>query len=103
MVKHYDDYKSAAKGAKGWIIDNQNMTWAMPYHDGAIAVWKANGKWNSAAQAHNDKLIERQAVIKKAWDGMTGKDGMSKEDLKAAWMKVRVAALTNAGFDPIFK
>ena len=41
MVKHYDDYKSAAKGAKGWIIDNQNMTWAMPYHDGAIAVWKA--------------------------------------------------------------
>ena len=31
MVEHYDDYKSAAKGALGWKLDNQNMQWAMPY------------------------------------------------------------------------
>jgi TRAP transporter TAXI family solute receptor len=103
MVKHYDDYKSAAKGALGWRIENQNMTWAMPYHDGAIAVWKDKGIWTSAAEAHNTKLIERQAVIKSAWDAMSGKDDMAKEDLKAAWSKARVAALTKAGFDPVFK
>jgi TRAP transporter TAXI family solute receptor len=103
MVEHYDDYKDAAKGANGWKLSSQNMTWAIPYHDGAIRYWKEAGTWSSKAQAHNDKLIERQGVIKKAWDGMAGKDSMSKEDLKAAWMKIRVAALTNAGFDPVFK
>jgi hypothetical protein len=34
---------------------------------------------------------------------MSGKDDMAKEDLKAAWSKARVAALTKAGFDPVFK
>jgi TRAP transporter TAXI family solute receptor len=103
MVDHYDDYKNAAKGALGWKLDAQNMTWAMPYHDGAIRYWKEVGKWDAKAQAHHDKLVERQTVIKTAWDAMPGKAGLEKEALKASWSKIRTAALTAAGFDPVFK
>ena len=103
MVEHYDDYKSAAKGALGWKLDNQNMQWAMPYHAGAIKFFKEAGKWDAAAQKHQDMLIGRQAVIKKAWDTLAGKDSMSKDELKAAWKPARIAALEAAGLDPIFK
>jgi hypothetical protein len=103
MVDHYDDYKSAAKGALGWKLDNQNMQWAMPYHNGAIKYFKEAGKWDAAAQKHQDMLVGRQAVIKKAWDSLGGKDSMSKDELKAAWGPVRVKALESAGLDPIFK
>ena len=102
MNDHYDDYKDAAKGALGWKLAAQNMTWAMPYHDGAIRYWKEVGKWDAAAQAHHDKLIERQRLIKSAWDSMAGKDDMEKDALKAAWSKIRSAALKSAGFDPVF-
>ena len=103
MVEHYDDYKSAAKGALGWKLDNQNMQWAMPYHSGAIKYYKEAGKWDAAAQKHQEMLIGRQAVIKKAWDALAGKDSMSKDELKAAWKPARIAALEAAGLDPIFK
>lgn len=103
MVENYDDYSTAARGAKGWHISKQNMKWAMPYHEGAIRYWKEKGIWSDEAQAHNDMLIKRQKVISDAWAGLAGKDSMSKEDLKAAWAKARAAALTAAGFDLVFK
>ena len=74
MVEHYDDYKSAAKGALGWKLDNQNMQWAMPYHAGAIKFFKEAGKWDAAAQKHQDMLVGRQAVIKKAWESQPHPD-----------------------------
>jgi hypothetical protein len=75
----------------------------MPYHAGAIKFFKEAGKWDAAAQKHQDMLVGRQAVIKKAWDALAGKDSMSKDELKAAWKPARVAALKAAGLDPIFK
>lgn len=103
MVEHYEDYNKAAKGALGWKLENQNMMPAMPYHDGSIRYWKERGLWNADAQAHHDNLIKRQAVIKKAWDGLSGKDGMAKDVLKSEWNAARVGALKGAGFDPVFK
>ncbi len=102
MVDHFDDYKDAASGANGWNLDAQNMSWAMPYHDGAIKYWKEIGKWTAEAQANQDKLVERQRVIKAAWDALPGKDGMEKEALQEAWGKARKAALVKAGFPPVF-
>ena len=102
MVEHYADYSEAAKGAKGWHIDMQNMTWAMPYHEGAIRYWKEKGIWTDEAQAHNDKLVKRQQIIQETWAALPDKDSMAKEDLLAAWMKARSDALTAAGFDPVF-
>ena len=103
MVTHYDEYKDAAKGALGWKLEAQNMTWAMPYHDGAIRFWKEVGVWTEEAQAHNDRLIARQGVIKAAWDALEGKDDMPEDELKSAWSAARTAALTSAGYDPVFK
>ncbi|MCB2100468.1 MAG: TAXI family TRAP transporter solute-binding subunit, partial [Rhodobacterales bacterium] len=102
MVEHFDDYSEAAKGAKGWALDKQRMDWAMPYHDGAIRYWKEKGIWTDAHQKHNDMLIKRQQVIQDAWKALSGKDGMEKDALKAAWSKARAEALTKAGFDTVF-
>ncbi len=98
----YDDYKDAAPGAKGWAMSSQNFTWVMPYHKGAIRYFKEIGVWTDAMQAHNDRLLKRQAVLAEAWRGVKG-SGLEGAAFKAAWMKARSAALEKAGFDPIFK
>lgn len=102
MIKNYDDYKDGAPGAKGWAIANQNFKWVMPYHDGAVAAFKAAGVWKAEHQAHNDGLIKRQGVLAAAWKSFMatnpGDDGFAK-----AWMAARAKALTAAGMQPIFK
>lgn len=96
----YDGFKDAAPGAAGWSLDNQNMTWAMPYHDGAIKYYKEAGIWTDEAQAHNDSLLKRQAVIADAWKKVNL--DQDKDALKAEWGKLRGEALTAAGFDLVF-
>jgi uncharacterized protein len=103
MNDHYADYKDAAPGASGWRIDAQNMTWAMPYHDGAIRFWKEANLWTLEAQLHHDKLVERQRVIKEAWDGLPDKDDLDQYDLMVAWAKTRSAALRASSLDLVFK
>jgi len=102
MMENYDDYKDAAPGAKGWTIDNQNLTWALPYHDGAIRYWKEKGMWGDKEQAHQDGLVKRQQVLIDAWNAIPNRDGMSKDELKAAWGKARAAALTKADMTLVF-
>ena len=102
MIENYAGYKDGAPGAKGWALKNQNFTWVMPYHDGAIRAFKEKGVWTAKHQAHNDGLVKRQGVLAAAWKAFLatspGGDGFGK-----AWMKARAAALTKAGMDPIFR
>jgi TRAP transporter TAXI family solute receptor len=102
MIQNYDGYKDGAPGAKGWALKNQNFTWVVPYHAGAIRAFKEKGVWTAAHQAHNDKLIKRQGVLAAAWKafkaGSPSDDGFGK-----AWMKARAGALSKAGMNPIFK
>ena len=103
MVENFDDYKKGAKGATGWHIDKQKMTWALPYHDGAIRYWKEKGKWSAQAQAHNDGLIKRQNVIGSAWKVYKASaKGAEKTAYKAGWLKARAAALTQAKMPVVF-
>ena len=99
MVELFDKYKGKAPGINGWAIDNQNFTWVAPYHEGAIRYYKEIGKWTDAAQAHNDKLLARQAALKAAWDALKA-EGPS--DWKAAWAKKRHEALKAGGFELTF-
>ena len=103
IMARYDDFKGAAPGASGWSAKNQNMTWALPYHEGAVRYWKEAGVWSDAAQKHQDTLIKRQGVLAAAWKGPAGKEGMSKEDLAAKWMAARAAALKGAGMGLVFE
>ncbi|MEQ9641173.1 MAG: TAXI family TRAP transporter solute-binding subunit [Alphaproteobacteria bacterium] len=102
IFAQYDKYKGAAPGAAGWSIDNQNMTWAMPYHDGAIKFYKEAGKWDDAAQANQDMLVKRQNLLLEAWAGLEGKDSMEPDALREAWMAKRAEVLKAAGMDLVF-
>lgn len=103
IMEGVDDFKDAAPGGAGWALENQNMKWALPYHEGAIRYWKEKGMWGDAEQKHQDGLIARQNVLMAAWKAMPGKDGMSPEDLKTKWLAARGAALKAAGMPLVFE
>ena len=101
MVEFFPGYKDGTPGNNGWDIKRQIFDWVVPYHDGAIRLFKELGVWKPGHQANNDKLLKRQDVLAKAWDGYH-KGGPSDENaFYAGWLKARAAALTQAGFDPV--
>ena len=67
-----------------------------------MSVFRELGVWTEADQLHNDQLLERQAVLAAAWAEMAGSD-LEGDEFRAAWMAKRTAALTAAGFDPIWQ
>jgi TRAP transporter TAXI family solute receptor len=100
----YDQYKDNAPGAKGWALSQQNLTWVIPYHDGAVRYFTDVGIWTNEAEAHNQALIKRQGVILGAWDTfMAGDTPSDEEAFKAAWLAQRAESLRAAGFEPVFE
>lgn len=99
MVELFPQYDGKAPGIGGWNIDKQNFTWVVPYHDGAIAYFKELGVWSDEAQAHNDRLIERQEVLQAAWKEL---EAENPDDWVAAWSQKRRDALADAGFKVVF-
>ncbi|MDD9730775.1 TAXI family TRAP transporter solute-binding subunit [Mameliella sp. AT18] len=86
----YQAYVDIEPAMSGWRADRQNFQWVIPYHAGAVAYWKDRGLWTDEAEAHNQKLVHRQDLLMKTWDGL---DDMSK------WPEARVAALKEAGLE----
>ncbi len=101
MVELFPEYADAAPGASGWDLERQNFEWAVPYHPGAIRYYTEIGVWSDAAQAHNDALIERQRVLREAWDEYTATDP-AEDDFAQGWMEARAAALEAADMDVVF-
>jgi TRAP transporter TAXI family solute receptor len=104
MIDGYGDYKDAAPGAAGLAVDRQNLAWVIPYHEGAVKALKAVGAWKPEHEAHNQKLLQRQAALASAWEKFL-KDNPpdDKEAFTKAWMGVRKAALIGIGQNPIFE
>ena len=86
----------------GWALDRQVFEWAIPYHPAAVKFFKEKGVWKDEFQKHNDRLVQRQAVLKKAWEE-TVKVKSGGDDFRPFWMQRRAAALKAAGFDPIWE
>ena len=101
MVELFDQYKDTAPGINGWAMDKQDMTWVVPYHEGAIRYFQEAGVWNEEAQAHNDKLIARQEALAAAWEDFKAM-GVSEDEWGAKWEEARRQALKDGGFEVVF-
>lgn len=103
MIVSYDAYKDGAPGATGMALDRQNLSWVIPYHEGAVKALKEAGAWKAEHEAHNQKLLKRQEALAAAWDAfLKSNPSDDKAAFTKAWMDARAAALTKAGMDPIF-
>ena len=96
LHRHYDEYKDADPGSIGWALDRQDFQWVVPFHDGAVTFFREAGVWSAALQAHNDRLVQRQAVLAQAWQARESDD-------VTAWMALRAERLAAAGFDPVWR
>jgi len=104
MIVNYDAYKNGAPGADGLELKRQNLTWVLPYHDGAIKAFKEAGVWTPEAQKHQDELIKRQNTLIAAWNEFVKASPPDDKDaFYKAWMVKRKAALDKVGMDPIFE
>lgn len=99
MIELFPAYDGKATGIGGWALDKQEMEWVVPYHEGTIQYFKEIGVWTDAAQANNERLIERQAVLKAACDALKAE---APADWEAAWSEARRKALADNGFEVVF-
>jgi TRAP transporter TAXI family solute receptor len=104
MIANYDAYKDGAPGAAGLELKRQVLTWAIPYHDGAVRALKEAGTWKAQHDAYNQRLVKRQEVLATAWNGLVKANPPDdKESFAKAWNTVRAAALRKAELEVIFE
>jgi hypothetical protein len=100
MVESYDLYKDGAPGATGLALKPQTRQWVIPIHPGAVKVYKEGGIWTDADEAHNQKLLTRQAALGAAWNSFVKENPPSDDAaFRKGWLAHRRAALTKAGLD----
>ena len=103
MIADYAAYKDGAPGAAGLELARQNLTWVLPYHEGAVRAFKEAGVWKAEHEAHQQKALTRQATLAAAWEAFLKTNPPEDRDaLRKGWMAARAAALGKAGFDTIF-
>lgn len=103
MVDSYDIYKDGAPGASGLDIKKQTTQWVIPFHPGAVKVFKGAGVWSAEDEANNQAMLKRQQVLGESWAAYMKTNPPSDADaFRKAWLEVRKAAMVKAGIDPIF-
>jgi TRAP transporter TAXI family solute receptor len=104
MIADYAAYKDGAPGAAGLELARQNFAWVLPYHDGAVRAFKEAGVWKPEHEAHQKKVLARQATLAAAWSAFLKTNPPEDRDaMRKGWMAARGAALKQAGFDPVFE
>ena len=104
MYENFDSYKDAAPANSGWALDRQNLEGSLvPINAGAVRYYKEIGAWTDAAEANRQKGLERQRVLKEAWDAFNADAPSDAEAYKNGWAAARSAALTAAGFPVLFE
>jgi NMT1-like family len=104
MIVNYDLYKDGAPGAAGLELKRQILSWALPYHEGAVKAFKESGVWSAEHEAHNQGLIKRQETLAAAWNGFLNTNPADdKEAFLKGWMAARAAALKAVKLDVIFE
>lgn len=104
LQDNYDSYKDSAPGAAGYSVENQDLTWVIPFHDAVVEYYKDVGVWTEDMQGHQDQLVARQNLLIGTWKTFIAGDTPDDENaFREDWMTARASALRNAGFDPIFE
>ncbi len=104
MIVNYNDYKDSTPGAAGLELSRQNLSWVLPYHDGAVKALKEAGAWKPEHDAHQANAIKRQDTLAAAWSAFLKTNPPENADaLRKGWMAARSDALKKAGFDAIFE
>ncbi|WP_028670367.1 TAXI family TRAP transporter solute-binding subunit [Saccharospirillum impatiens] len=103
MQEKFDSYKDSAPGANGYALENQNLKWVIPFHEGVVRYYQETGVWNDDLQAHQDYLVRRQNLIVEAWDEFIDDAPSDNDAFTQAWMNARAGALNSAGMDLIFE
>jgi hypothetical protein len=69
-----------------------------------VKALKEAGAWNAEHEAHNQKLLKRQAALAAGWIAfLKGNPPDDKDAFSKAWMAARKTVLTSAGMDAIFE
>lgn len=102
LQDNYDDYKDSAPGAAGYSLENQDLQWVIPLHDAVVDYYEETGVWTDEMQAHQESLVERQAVLLETWNAFIDGAPDDEDAFRKAWMTARADALRDAGFDPVF-
>ena len=104
MISGYDGYKDGAPGADGLELKRQILTWALPYHAGTVRALKEAGVWKAEHDAHNQRLLKRQATLAGAWSAyLKSNPADDAAAFRKGWMSARNAALRKGGMDTIFE
>lgn len=96
IIENYEQFKDGARGADGWHIYAQELSWVIPYHEGAIRYFRELGMWNEENDAYNDGLIYRQQVLQTAWTAYLGTEP-EEEKFISGWKAARRDALEQTG------
>jgi TRAP transporter TAXI family solute receptor len=104
MIANYAAYKDAAPGADGFELSRQNLSWVLPYHEGAIRAFKEAGVWKPEHEAHNQALLKRQQVLAEAWSAyLKTNPSDDKASFGKGWLAARAAALHKTGLPTVFE
>jgi uncharacterized protein len=102
----FEQFKNADPGSMGWQMSRQKFKWLVPYHPGAIRYFKTLGLWTDEEERHQQRLLERQRVLARAWNDLMAKRSRLVEEearWSKAWLIQRADYLDAAGFDPIWR
>lgn len=102
VMDNYEEFKEAGPGMDGYQLANQNLTYVLPYHAGAIEYYKEKGLWKDEQEKNNQAVIKRQTVLADAWKTFVAKN-VADDQFHAEWMKARAEALTKVGMPVVFK
>ncbi|MBU2097809.1 MAG: TAXI family TRAP transporter solute-binding subunit, partial [Gammaproteobacteria bacterium] len=98
IALHYDEYKSSAPGANGWLIMGQQLENAfIPYHEGAIRYFKEIGIWTPEAEGKQQENLYRQQVLMDAWQAYSPTGVEDRAAFEQGWLDFREQALAEKG------
>ena len=104
LHSRFRSYRDQVPGNAGWELKRQPRAWAIPWHEASVRLFREQGLWGEAQQAHNERLIRRQQVLRDAWESLH-RTATAQEINEVAhdqlWLRARAKALGQAGFDPV--